>query len=66
MMCVGNLKQLQLRWILYADDNDAKIVNGAGGVDRTGEKAWVGRCWASDYGDGGQLRYPLYTGAMVG
>jgi hypothetical protein len=26
----------------------------------------VGRCWASDYGDGGQLRYPLYTGAMVG
>lgn len=55
MMCVGNLKQLQLGWILYADDNDGKIVNGAGGIDRTGEKAWVGRCWASDYGSGGQL-----------
>jgi len=55
IMCIGNLKQLTLGWIMYADDNDGKIVNGAGGIDRTGEKAWVGRCWASDYQSGGQL-----------
>jgi prepilin-type N-terminal cleavage/methylation domain-containing protein/prepilin-type processing-associated H-X9-DG protein len=54
-MCCGNLKQLTLSWIMYADENDGKIVNGAGGIDRSGEKAWVGRCWASDYGSGGQL-----------
>jgi len=55
IMCVGNLKQLTLAWILYADDYDGKIVNGAAGIDRSGEKAWAGRCWASDYGAGGQL-----------
>jgi len=26
--CLGNLKQLQLAWTMYADDNDEKIVNG--------------------------------------
>jgi len=33
-ICLNNLKQLSLAWILYADDNDDKIVSGAGGVDR--------------------------------
>jgi len=55
IVCIGNLKQLTLAWLMYADDNDGKIVNGAAGIDRTGEKAWAGRCWASDYGAGGQL-----------
>ena len=58
-MCLNNLKQLSLAWILYADDNDDKIVSGAGGVDRNyngkPEPPWVGRCWASDYGSGGQM-----------
>ena len=27
-MCLNNLKQLQLAWLLYNDDNDGKIVNG--------------------------------------
>ena len=27
-VCLNNLKQLQLAWMLYADDNDDKIVNG--------------------------------------
>ena len=29
--CLSNLKQLTLAWILYADDNDDKIVNGDSG-----------------------------------
>ncbi len=60
--CLNNLKQLQLAWIIYADENDDKIVNGAAGYtsDETWgthakELNWVGRCWAPDYATGGQL-----------
>lgn len=28
-VCLNNLKQLALAWVLYADDNDDRIVNGA-------------------------------------
>jgi prepilin-type N-terminal cleavage/methylation domain-containing protein/prepilin-type processing-associated H-X9-DG protein len=52
--CLGNLKQLQLAWTMYADDNDEKIVNGdteeytnqynAGGVHYN-ETAWVKKDW---------------------
>jgi prepilin-type N-terminal cleavage/methylation domain-containing protein/prepilin-type processing-associated H-X9-DG protein len=49
--CLGNLKQLQLAWALYAGDNEGKIVNGdAGDVKYWGplanenEPAWVGKC----------------------
>jgi prepilin-type processing-associated H-X9-DG protein len=36
--CMNNVKQLQLAWFLYADDNDDKLVpNGDGGA-----KGWVG------------------------
>ena len=49
VICVNNLKQLTLAWILYSDDNDGQIVNGEAGFDRNNagktEKAWVGRCW---------------------
>ena len=53
-VCLSNLKQLALAWIMYADDNDDKIVNGeaAGGGNglatvptggiHEGEKWWVG------------------------
>lgn len=49
MVCLNNLHQLTLAWILYADDNDGKIVNGATGYsnsnqpwgDHTNELAWV-------------------------
>jgi len=58
-VCLNNLKQLALAWIMYADENDDKIANGAGGVDRSvdgkPERPWVGRCWASDYSSGGQM-----------
>lgn len=58
--CVSNLKQLTLAWILYADDNNDKIVNGMAGRDRepdgvVSEKAWVGKDWAEGYKDGAKL-----------
>jgi prepilin-type N-terminal cleavage/methylation domain-containing protein/prepilin-type processing-associated H-X9-DG protein len=57
--CLSNLKNLQLAWIMYADANDDKIVNGDSG-EYTGmygsattafnrshynEKSWVLRDW---------------------
>src|SRR4030042_495760 len=65
-VCTSNLKQLALAWIMYADENDSKIVNGGplGGVpgqatmgtgNHANELPWVGRCWANDYTSGGQL-----------
>jgi prepilin-type N-terminal cleavage/methylation domain-containing protein/prepilin-type processing-associated H-X9-DG protein len=68
--CMNNLKQLQLSWILYADENDDKIVNGAAGftnqvnnvwaaantpASHANERAWVEKCWADDYASGGQM-----------
>jgi prepilin-type N-terminal cleavage/methylation domain-containing protein len=48
-VCLNNLKQLSLAWILYADENDDKLVNGAIGYsnsnqtwgDHRNELAWV-------------------------
>ncbi|UCG60070.1 MAG: prepilin-type N-terminal cleavage/methylation domain-containing protein [Phycisphaerales bacterium] len=48
-VCLNNLKQLTLAWILYADENDDKLVNGAIGYsnsnqnwgDHRNELAWV-------------------------
>jgi len=58
--CLGNMKQLALCWIMYADDYDGKIVNGEADVDNhdgqcgipdlprhRGEKWWTG----DDIGD---------------
>lgn len=57
--CLSNLKQLQLAWSMYADENDDKVVNGEayGGGDGTaptpssgrhaGEQWWTG----DDVGD---------------
>jgi len=49
MVCLGNLKQLSLAWLMYARENEGKIVNGATGYsyqnmvwgDHTDELAWV-------------------------
>jgi prepilin-type N-terminal cleavage/methylation domain-containing protein/prepilin-type processing-associated H-X9-DG protein len=62
-VCLNNLKQLALAWIMYADENDDKLVNGAAGYsnsnatwgDHRNELAWVEQCWASDYQTGGQM-----------
>lgn len=36
--CLSNLKQLQLAWVMYADDFDGKIVNG---IAQTGPLPWL-------------------------
>jgi len=65
MICLNNLHQLTLGWIMYAEDNDGRIVNGAPlGVEGeatvgTGEHAneipWIGRAWHSNYANGDKL-----------
>jgi prepilin-type N-terminal cleavage/methylation domain-containing protein/prepilin-type processing-associated H-X9-DG protein len=35
-VCKANLKDLAIAWIMYADDNDGKIVNGRPGRNRNG------------------------------
>jgi prepilin-type N-terminal cleavage/methylation domain-containing protein/prepilin-type processing-associated H-X9-DG protein len=50
-VCLNNLRQLTLAWILYADDNDDKIVNGlAGDTTRAGELPWMLRDCAGNKG----------------
>jgi prepilin-type N-terminal cleavage/methylation domain-containing protein len=39
--CLSNLKQLQLAWTMYADDNNGKIVNGSASWDAGGENPWA-------------------------
>jgi prepilin-type processing-associated H-X9-DG protein/prepilin-type N-terminal cleavage/methylation domain-containing protein len=49
VVCLNNLHQLTLAWLLYADNNDDKLVNGATGFsnvqmpwgDHRNELAWV-------------------------
>ena len=53
-VCLSNLMQLSLAWIMYADDNDDRIINAVAGTDRKEngrilEKAWTGKDWPSDY-----------------
>ena len=62
IVCEHNLKSLTLAWVMYADENDEKIVNGAGGFHYTQggmtnsgtasgiiERAWVGRGWGQNW-----------------
>lgn len=65
-VCHHNLKTLTLTWIMYADENDGKIVNGAGGFhyfasggqtddgSQPGivERAWVGKGWGDNWNTG--------------
>ena len=44
-VCQGNIKQLSLAWILYADANDDKIVNGCTVPDTGGHKQRTEPCW---------------------
>jgi len=47
-LCLSNLKQLTMSWIMYADDNDDKIVNGdSGEYGQTAQNGpyWVERDW---------------------
>jgi len=55
--CLNNVKQLALAWILYADENEDKVVSSeAGGTWKSqyGDP-WVGVTWSGDWAAGGQL-----------
>ena len=65
-VCLSNMKQLMLAWILYADDFDEMIVNGDGGHNHGNEIAWVGKCWASGWGGGAQLPKADQIRAIMG
>jgi len=48
--CLSNLKNLTLAWMMYADENDDKIVNGDTeeySSDRVHNRCWVLKDWAS-------------------
>jgi len=52
-VCHGNLRTLQLAWLMYADENDSRIPNGAGGIARSyrnlTEDPWVGKGWGNNW-----------------
>jgi len=64
-VCLGNLKDLALAWMMYADENDSKIVNGAplgtecqadaGTGEHANEIPWIGRAWHGNYQNGDKL-----------
>jgi prepilin-type N-terminal cleavage/methylation domain-containing protein/prepilin-type processing-associated H-X9-DG protein len=74
--CLNNLKQLALCWIMYADENEGKIVNGeaSGSGNGTasiphtathpGELWWVGGDCASGYMAGDKLPENVQLGAI--
>lgn len=66
--CLSNMKSLVLVWLMYADDNDDRIVNGEADNEsppgeiristttiHRGELYWVGHDWDTNYMSGGQL-----------
>jgi prepilin-type N-terminal cleavage/methylation domain-containing protein/prepilin-type processing-associated H-X9-DG protein len=73
--CLNNLKQLQLAWIVYTDENDDKIVNGEAdeGNDgqcimktgrHTNEMWWTGDDCAGGYMQGAQLPQDMQIRAI--
>ncbi len=66
-VCLGTLKQLTLCWIMYADANDDKLVNGEAGFSPNAtthpkEIAWVGRCWREPYNSATAPTWPIEGG----
>lgn len=50
-VCMSHLKQMQLAWTIYADENDGKIVNGDSGEYsgiHKNEKPWVQTDWRAN------------------
>ena len=74
--CLNNLRQLQLAWIMYANENDDKLVNGEAdeGNDGTAvmetsgrhayEQWWTGDDCASGYMQGAQLAEDMQIRAI--
>jgi prepilin-type N-terminal cleavage/methylation domain-containing protein len=70
-VCMNTLKQLNLCWIMYADENDDRIVNAEAGINPSGrtvhtrEAYWVGKCWDQYNVQGGsRLSRPQQTLAI--
>jgi prepilin-type N-terminal cleavage/methylation domain-containing protein len=49
-VCLGNLRQLTTAWIMYADDNDGKLVKG----ETSGNDGWAQ--WDDSYNESTQIR----------
>ena len=68
VICLNNLHQLTLAWMMYSEDNDGRIVNGGpqgGSADigraviqtsgnHANERPWIGRGWHDQYSIGVQ------------
>ncbi len=54
-VCLSGIKQLQLAWILYADDTDDKLVSSEAGGNYESQfgPAWVGCTWGDYHTEGG-------------
>ena len=77
-VCLNHMKTLTLCWIMYADENDDRIVNGeaywaptadpAAPVPESGphrgERYWVGNDCASGYGQGEQRPHDVQIEAI--
>ena len=61
--CLSNVKQLTFAWLMYAYENDDKIVNGSTFFSRPGETAWIGARWQVD-GTAEELREHLKDGIL--
>jgi len=76
--CLNNLHQLQLAWIMYADENDDRIVNGEAywsptgtpaapvptGGHHQGEQWWTGNDCAQNYMSGEQRPADVQIAAL--
>ena len=62
-VCLSNVKQLTFSWLMYAQENDDKIVNASTFFSRPGEPAWIGARWQVT-GPPEQLRQHLKEGIL--
>jgi prepilin-type N-terminal cleavage/methylation domain-containing protein/prepilin-type processing-associated H-X9-DG protein len=62
-VCLSNAKQLGLAWVLYAQENDYRIVNGSTYFPRPGEPTWNGLIWQKT-ATAEELQKDLMTGAL--
>jgi prepilin-type N-terminal cleavage/methylation domain-containing protein/prepilin-type processing-associated H-X9-DG protein len=73
-VCQADLKQINLAWNLYAEDNGGRLVNGMAGVNRGTKGApdfelnWIGQTWDNytlgTYLPEAQQRTAIMSGAM--
>ena len=62
-VCLSNVKQLTFSWLMYAQENDDRIVNASTFFSRAGEPAWIGAKWQVT-GTPEQLRQHLKDGIL--